>query len=440
LPAIAGAIPAAAFALPEVCLNDAFAQFTDSSTITDGTTSQFTYAWSLGDGSLSTDKNPRHKYNAAAIYTITQVVTSNKGCADTVTREFTVNGAVPNANFTVQNTGVICSNREISIVNNSAVNFGNITRLHIYWDAVNNPGQSEVDETPAHGKVYTHTYPDFGAPLNKNFSIRFVAYSGQSCVSEITRVITVQASPQITFSPLGAVCEEIDAFQLTQARENAGLAGTGIFNGTGVNSSGLFDPGIARPGNYTIRYTFNAANGCTAFKEESIQVDATPRVDAGPDRTVLEGGFIIINGSSTGSGLRINWIPPAGLDNPATLTPMATPKEDTRYTLQVTTGQGCSASDEVFVKVLLKPVIPNTFTPNGDGYNDVWEIRSLDSYPGCIIEVYNTAGSLVYRSVGYNKPWDGAWNGKQLPAGTYYYVIDPKNGRSKIAGYVTIFK
>ena len=218
------------------------------------------------------------------------------------------------------------------------------------------------------------------------------------------------------------------------------MAGTGIFSGTGVNATGLFDPGTARPGNYTIRYTFNAANGCTAFREQSIQVDPTPRVDAGPDRTVLEGGFIIINGTSTGTGLRINWTPPTGLDNPSILTPRATPTEDTRYTLQVTSGQGCSASDDVFVKVLLKPVVPNTFTPNGDGYNDLWEIRSLDSYPGCIVEVYNTTGALIFRSVGYNKPWDGTWNGKPVPAGTYYYVIDPKNGRSKIAGYVTVFK
>ena len=55
-------------------------------------------------------------------------------------------------------------------------------------------------------------------------------------------------------------------------------------------------------------------------------------------------------------------------------------------------------------------------------------------------EIYNTTGALIFRSVGYNKPWDGTWNGKPVPAGTYYYVIDPKNGRSKIAGYVTVFK
>jgi gliding motility-associated-like protein len=440
LPARAGALPVAGFILPEVCLNDAFAQFTDSTTIADGTVNQLSYAWTLGDGSLSTDRNPRHKYNAAAIYSITQVVTTNQGCADTLKRDFTVNGAVPNAGFTVENSGVLCSNLEIAIVNASSVNFGSITKLMIYWDALNNPGQMEIDETPIAGKVYRHAYPEFGTPLTKNYTIRFVAYSGQSCVSEQSRVITLQASPQITFDPLGPVCEEVSAFSLTQARENTGLPGTGVFSGPGVSPTGMFDPSIARPGIYTIQYKFNGDNGCTAFKEQSIRVFATPKVDAGPDRTVLEGGFIIINATSSGTGLRYAWTPITGLEDPTILTPRASPIIDTRYNILVTSGEGCSASDDLFVKVLLKPVIPNTFTPNGDGYNDFWEIKSLDSYPGAIVEVFNTTGSLVFRSVGYDKPWDGTMNGKQLVAGTYYYVIDPKNGRQKIAGYVTIFK
>jgi gliding motility-associated-like protein len=67
-------------------------------------------------------------------------------------------------------------------------------------------------------------------------------------------------------------------------------------------------------------------------------------------------------------------------------------------------------------------------------------IEDIESYPGAIIEIYNAEGQLVYRSVGYSKPWDGSFNGKTLPFGTYYFVIDPKSGRKKIAGYVTIIK
>ena len=57
-----------------------------------------------------------------------------------------------------------------------------------------------------------------------------------------------------------------------------------------------------------------------------------------------------------------------------------------------------------------------------------------------MIEVYNTAGAMVYRSVGYSTPWDVKWKGQPLPAGTYYYVMDPKNGRKRISGYVTILR
>ena len=105
------------------------------------------------------------------------------------------------------------------------------------------------------------------------------------------------------------------------------------------------------------------------------------------------------------------------------------------------TGRGaCTSTDEILVTVLKLPKPPNTFTPNGDGVNDQWEIKYLDQYPGCVLEVYTTQGQLVYRSVGYVNKWDGTSNGKVLPFGTYYYVIDPKSGRGKIAGYVTIIK
>ncbi|HAI84549.1 MAG TPA: hypothetical protein DCL43_12865, partial [Chitinophagaceae bacterium] len=86
------------------------------------------------------------------------------------------------------------------------------------------------------------------------------------------------------------------------------------------------------------------------------------------------------------------------------------------------------------------PEIPTAFSPNGDGINDTWIIKYLESYPGCTVEVFNRYGQSVFSSRGYATPWNGTYNGAVLPVGTYYYIVDPKNGRNKIAGYVTILR
>jgi gliding motility-associated-like protein len=432
--------PSAAFQVPKVCLNDALAQFQDSSTINGIPAFGLSYAWDFGDGGRSTQQNPAHKFNAADNYTVSLLVVTAPGCRDSVARVFTVNGAVPRSAFTVLDTANLCSNKAVVLQNASTVDFGNITRLEIIWDLLQNPAEKITDENPQPGKTYEHLYGDFGSPQSTNFTIRMIAWSGITCVSESTMQITVKASPQLVFTPPTALCEDHEPVQLNGAMETSGLTGTATFSGAGVSASGLFSPQLAGPGNHPIRYSYTSTGGCAAFLEQSLVVNATPRVDAGPDRTVLEGGYITLSPTVTGNNLQYSWIPANGLDNPAILNPRASPGNDITYTLEVTTAEGCKDADEVFVKVLRNPRIPNTFTPNADGYNDVWEITNLDSYPGCIIEVYNPQGQLVFRSVGYNKPWDGTWNGKALPAGTYYYVVDPKNGRSKTAGYVTIFK
>ncbi|AMR34326.1 hypothetical protein A0256_24165 [Mucilaginibacter sp. PAMC 26640] len=94
------------------------------------------------------------------------------------------------------------------------------------------------------------------------------------------------------------------------------------------------------------------------------------------------------------------------------------------------------------ITVLMKTAIniPNTFTPNGDGVNDTWNITSLLAYPGCTINIFNRYGGQVYNAVNYVKGWDGTNNGKDLPAGTYYYIIDPNDGSNKLSGWVTILR
>jgi len=85
-------------------------------------------------------------------------------------------------------------------------------------------------------------------------------------------------------------------------------------------------------------------------------------------------------------------------------------------------------------------VIPNTFTPNGDGINDTWNIKYIDSFPNCTVEIFNRYGEIVYSSVGYGVAWDGTYKGATLPTGTYYYIVNLKNGRNPLSGFVAIIR
>jgi gliding motility-associated-like protein len=84
--------------------------------------------------------------------------------------------------------------------------------------------------------------------------------------------------------------------------------------------------------------------------------------------------------------------------------------------------------------------VPNAFSPNADGINDYWRIMYLESYPGAVVEVFNRYGQSVFSSTGYSVDWDGTYQSKALPIGTYYYIINPKNGRKIISGSVTIIR
>jgi len=84
--------------------------------------------------------------------------------------------------------------------------------------------------------------------------------------------------------------------------------------------------------------------------------------------------------------------------------------------------------------------IPNTFTPNGDGINDTWVIKNSEYYPTSTINIFDRWGQKLYSSIGYPTPWDGKFKGKALAAGSYYYLIDPKNGQAPIAGWLAIIR
>jgi gliding motility-associated-like protein len=83
--------------------------------------------------------------------------------------------------------------------------------------------------------------------------------------------------------------------------------------------------------------------------------------------------------------------------------------------------------------------IMNLFTPNGDGYNDYWEIADIESYGRCEVRVFNRWGKLVFSSSNYENDWNGTCDGVALPSAAYYYIINTENAGT-ITGSVNIVR
>jgi len=84
-------------------------------------------------------------------------------------------------------------------------------------------------------------------------------------------------------------------------------------------------------------------------------------------------------------------------------------------------------------------IIPGGLSPNGDGINDTWNIQGLEEYPNASISVFDRWGKKLFFSTSGSAPWDGTFDGKELPTADYYYIIELDNGE-KYHGVVTLKK
>ena len=226
-------------------------------------------------------------------------------------------------------------------------------------------------------------------------------------------------------------------------------------NGSGASftwspASGLSAANIANPvatvnGNTT--YTVTALlNGCTRNKTVVIRTKPNPVVNAGPDKTIVEGDSHTFEGTGPAGTQLITWTPSTGMNGANTYTPSVKPNGTTTYTMTVRDNQSCTSSDNVVITVLpycLK--VMDAFTPNGDGQNDTWVVTNNGG--SCTKQVYvtvfNRYGNIVYKDDNYANKWDGRYDGKPVADGTYYYVITYRliNGASvTVKGDVTILR
>ncbi len=171
-----------------------------------------------------------------------------------------------------------------------------------------------------------------------------------------------------------------------------------------------------------------------------MTINPIPVVNLNPELFVLEKSTIILNPTINDADVQYEWAPGTGLSNSRIKNPVFSGLEDQVYTLQITNKWGCTVKDTVSINVLKLPQIPNTFTPNADGINDLWNISELKDYPTASVEVYNRYGVKIFNSIKYSQPWDGSYKGRPLPTGTYYYIIDTKFPGQIFSGYITILR
>jgi large repetitive protein len=115
------------------------------------------------------------------------------------------------------------------------------------------------------------------------------------------------------------------------------------------------------------------------------------------------------------------------------------------YTVEVTDVNACSFLQSITIDCEIAN-IPEIITPNGNGQNDTWVIGFKDKYPDVSVSIYNRWGNEVYFSSPYEDDWDGKANkgagssDGYLPSGTYYYIIDKKNGEKPLTGFIELVK
>jgi gliding motility-associated-like protein len=163
-----------------------------------------------------------------------------------------------------------------------------------------------------------------------------------------------------------------------------------------------------------------------------------PQITFNGNPTIELGSSITLNPDIHGDIQAVRWSPADGLNSITLKNPVAYPAVTTTYYLTVTSSTFCETTVGVTVTVTTPIHIPNTFSPNGDGINDLWLIKDLANYPGCTVDIFNRYGQKLFHSRGYGKPWDGILNGRKLPPGTYYYTITPQDGAKPLSGWVTI--
>jgi len=385
------------------------------------------YAWNFGDGvGTSTANNPSYTYSTyspVAGDTVKLTVTGSNNCVSATKYHVIDVNPLPNVSATMP-TSICLPDATKTFTDATTFPIGTtISQSKVSWKWTFWDGTTSNLENPP----YT-----FNDPILSSYPVTLTVTSAAGCSATgsfsvpTTSVHDQGAAPDFSVTPSLDVCFNT---QMTFTDNSGGSQEYYWYYGDGnTDSSSALTANYtySETGTWTVTHTVKDQNsGCMSQPySKTVTVNPIPVITQMPTVYVVLGDSALLSPTVSGTNLSYRWSPNMDIRPDNTATVECTPLADQEYTVNVTAKGDCPAIPMSFDVVVLRPVdsIPNAFSPNGDGINDKWIIPYLSSYPYATVQIFDRNGMLVFNTYGYNTAWDGTYNGKALPIGTYYYV------------------
>jgi len=244
------------------------------------------------------------------------------------------------------------------------------------------------------------------------------------CESQRKEVdVTVRPAPAVQFSWSNA-CEG-KAATITAALSGGAQYSWDFGSGATVTGSGA--------GPYQVQWAAGSSNmvtlketsgGCQGQVQHLVTINPNPKVGIAPLASSLCAGSTLSLEAYGASSYQ--WSPATGLSSAAIADPVVRLQNNIQYTVTGTDDNGCTASAQVTLDIspdCLLYSIPDAFTPNGDGKNDIFRVKTGDDPRGFSLIVFNRNGAKVFETSNVAAGWDGMIGGNSAPTGAYVYVL-----------------